>query len=92
MAWALAAQCESITFLHSQSKADNRSHQEEGGVGGELGEDRGTSTRQSGRGDNSGKGNDSTMGKLMEKAGSAFNNENLEQKGRAKREEASDNY
>ena len=32
--------------------------------------------------------NDSTMGKLMEKAGSMMKNENMAEKGRAKREEA----
>lgn len=31
---------------------------------------------------------DSTMGKLMEKAGSALKNEGMVEKGRAKREEA----
>lgn len=39
-------------------------------------------------GDSSGKGGDSTMGKLMEKAGGLMKNEKMEEKGAAKREAA----
>ena len=56
--------------------------QEAGGYGGELGTGSGY--------DDSGAtgGKDSTTGKLMEKAGSVFHSQSLEQKGREKREQA----
>lgn len=66
--------------------------QEQGGVGGELGD------RDNNYGDNEGRGSggkkDSTMGKLMEKAGDMMKNENLAQKGADKRAQAGrdDNY
>jgi hypothetical protein len=37
-------------------------------------------------------GKDSTAGKLMEKAGSMLGSDNLEQKGRMKRDQARDDY
>ena len=64
--------------------------QERGGTGGELG-DRDNDFADN-LGDNSGRGSggkkDSTMGRLMEKAGDMMNNENLQQKGAAKRDQA----
>lgn len=63
--------------------------QERGGAGGALGGDRyGDDTGRGSSGRESGSGKDSTMGKLMEKAGGMMKNENLQQKGAAKRDQA----
>lgn len=79
-------QIDSLTEIHRQ--------QERGGLGGEVGD------RDNDYGDNlgdnagrdrdrgSGGKKDSTMGKLMEKAGDMMNNENLAQKGAEKRNQA----